>query len=202
MSLMAFALQVLPVLLMALAATLIGGVVPVSEAWQLPLLLVGVLLFVALLTFRKAPGWNLALLLALAAVAGMLLGSAFSGEHSASWGSALGLAFALMGLAALVGYALRGRLGRAGCALWILAWIYLLGWLAFMLLNPADWLRAVWAGAGLVIFGLLLVVWFSDLTGEKKSSRGLAVSQGTDLYLLGFNIAVAARVLLLYLATS
>jgi FtsH-binding integral membrane protein len=201
-SLMAFALQVLPVSLMALAATLIGGLVHVSGAWQLPLLLVGVLLFVALLTFRRAPGWNLALLLALATVAGMLLGSAFRGEQGASWGGALALAFALMGLAALIGYALRGRLGRAGCALWILAWVYLLGWLAFMFLNPANWLRAAWSGAGLVIFGLLLVVWFSDLTGEEKSSRGLAVSQGTDLYLLGFNIAVAARVLILYLATS
>ncbi len=72
----------------------------------------------------------------------------------------------------------------------------------FILLNPADWLRAVWAGAGLVIFGFLLVIWFSELAGEEKPSRGLAVSQGTDLYLLGFNIAVAARVLLLYLATS
>ena len=56
MSLLAFALQVLPVFGLALGATVLGNMllaVYVTKPWQLPLLLVGALLFVALLMFRK-----------------------------------------------------------------------------------------------------------------------------------------------------
>ena len=202
MSLLAFSLQVLPVSLLALGATVVGAMARISDAWRLPLLLVGVMLFAALLTFRKTPGWNLALLLALAAVAGMFLGSSFEGTQGQSWGGALTVAFTLMGMAALIGHMLRGRLRRVGSALWMLAWIYLAGWILLVMLNPAAWLRALWSGAGLVIFGGLVVVWFSELGDEENPVRGLAVPQGCDLYLLGLNIAVAARVLLLYLATT
>jgi len=160
MSILAFTLQVLPVPALALVATAVGSTWHVSDAWRLPLLLIGVLLFVAMLTFRRVRGWNLALLLALAAVAGALLGSTFEGEPGSSWGGALALTFGTMVLAALVGNAMRSRLRPVGSALWMLAWLYLVGWFLVVVLD-----------------------------------RGLAVPQGCDLYLLGLNIAVAARVL-------
>ena len=196
MSILAFTLQVLPVPALALVATAVGAAWHVSDAWRLPLLLIGVLLFVATLTFRRMRGWNLALLLTLAAVAGALLGSTFEGEHGGSWGGALALTFGMMGLAAWVGNALRRKLRPVGSALWMLAWLYLAGWFLVVVLDPAAWLRVLWSGAGVVLFGCLLAVWFSELWGGDSSGGGLAVPQGCDLYLLGLNIAVAARVLL------
>lgn len=201
MSLLAFALQVLPVSLMALVATAIGAALRVDQAWQLPLLLVGVLLFAGLLTFRNAAGWNLALLLALAAVAGAFLGSAFGEGQNLAPVGALALTFILIALAAVIGRALRSRLRRAGFVLWLMAWIYLVGWLAIVFLDPAARFHAAWAGAGLAIFACLTVVYFSQLAGE-ESGRRLAVPQGCDLYLLGLNITVAARLLFLLLSNN
>jgi FtsH-binding integral membrane protein len=202
MSILAFTLQVLPVPALALVATAVGSAWQVNDAWRLPLLLIGVLLFVAMLTFRRVRVWNLVLLLTLAAVAGALLGSTFEGEHGGSWGGALALTFGMMGLAVWVGNALRRKLRPVGSALWMLAWLYLAGWFLVVVLDPEAWLRALWSGAGVILFGCLLTVWFSELWGEDRTGKGLAVPQGCDLYILGLNIAIAARVLLTSLITS
>jgi FtsH-binding integral membrane protein len=195
MSWLVFVLQVLPVTGLAFVATLAGFALPVSEAMRIPLLLVGVLLFAGLMTFRRTRGWNLALLLGLAVVAGSLMGSALDDAH-VSWTGATALMAALVGLAALIGRALQDRLRRAGFVLWVLAWIVLAGWLIGGLLHPEEWLRILWACAGLVIFGGLAAVWFSRLGSEEIPPRGLAVALGCDLYLLGLNIAVAGQVLI------
>ena len=201
MSLMAFALQVLPVSLMAVAATLIGAALQVDRAWQLPLLLVGLLLFAAFVTFRRASGWNLALLLALAVVAGVVLGSAFGDGQELGPVGALVLTFVLLAVAALIGSVLRSRLRRVGFLLWTMAWVYLVGWVVSVPLDPAAELRAAWAGAGLAIFLCLAVVYFSRLAiGEP--GRGLAVAPGSDLYLVGLNVAIALRILLHSLSVS
>jgi hypothetical protein len=196
MSWLAFILQVLPVTGMALLATVVGTAIPVSGAMRIPLLLIGVLLFAGLLTFRKTRGWNLALLLGLAAAAGALINTGTEVRGGPSWTGAIILMIALMALAAFIGKALHGRLRRTGLVTWVLACVYVAGWLPGGLLNPADWLRIIWAIAGLVIFSGLATVWFSRLESEEIPPRGLSFQQGCDLYLLGLNIAVAGQVLL------
>jgi hypothetical protein len=198
MSFLAFALQVLPVSLLAFAATALGALLRLDERLRLPLLLLGVLLYAALMTFRHTPRWNLVILLALAAAAGALLVSVLGSNQGAAWGPGVGLSLGIITLSLSLGRALRGRFRRAGKALWILAWIYLAGWLLLLALEPALWLVTVWAGAGVAIFGGLIVVWYAQL-GAMESARSLAVPQGSDLYLLGLNIAVALQMLLTFL---
>jgi hypothetical protein len=77
--------------------------------------------------------------------------------------------------------------------------IYLAGWLLGGLIDPPQWLRTLWASAGLVIFGGLAMVWFSRLESEEIPPGGLAVGLGADLYFLGLNIAVAVRMLTILL---
>lgn len=202
MSALAFTLQVLPALGLALIATFVGAAVPVGASMRIPLLLVGVLFFVGLMTFRRTRGWNLALLMGLAAVAGALISPGLGAGRRPPWTGAIALTMALTILAALAGKAMRGRLRKAGIALWVLAWIYLLGWIFGGLLDPPGWVRICWAGAGLIIFGGLVAVWFSQLGSEEIPPRGLAVAHGIDLYLLGLNIAVAGQVLLVSLINS
>ncbi|MGD8814845.1 MAG: hypothetical protein PVI78_10260 [Anaerolineales bacterium] len=197
MSLLAFTLQVLPVSALALGAMFLGikllsGLV--SVPWQLPLFLIGVLLFVAMLTFRRVRVWNLILLLTLALVAGALLGLVFDVGY-VSWGSVLGLTCALLVLAIALGTILRGRLRWLGRVLWLLAWLYLAGWLLIVIWNPATWMRLTWAVSGVIFFSGLALVWFSELEGKHNPAGSLAVPEGCELYLLGLNIAIALRVL-------
>lgn len=196
MSALVFAIQVLPVSGLALVATLVGASIPISGTLRIPLLLVGVLLFVGLMTFRRAHGWNLTLLLALAAVVGTLLHPGFYAERSLPWTGAIAIMILLLISAAFIGKALRKWFRRVGSALWLLAWVYLAGWMIGGLINPAEWLRILWASAGLVIFGWLVAVWFSQLSAQEIPPRGLAITQGCDLYLLGLSITAVGQVLL------
>jgi FtsH-binding integral membrane protein len=161
-----------------------------------------VLLFAGLMTFRRTHGWNLALLLALATVIGLLVGPGLNTERSLPWTGAIAITILLLVLAAFIGKALRKWFRKVGSALWLLAWVYVAGWLIGGLINPAEWLRILWASAGLVIFEGLVAVWFYKLSAQEIPPRGLAVAQGIDLYLLGLNIAVAGQVLLFLLASE
>jgi hypothetical protein len=202
MSALAFILQVLPVTGLALVVTFVGASVPVGDSVRVPLLLVGLLLFAGLLTFRRYKGRNLALLLGLALVVGALIKSELGAGDSPAWTGAAMLTIALMALAAFIGNALRGRLRRTGFIQWLLACVYLAGWGLGGLFDPPEWLRILWTSAGLVIFGSLAAVWFSQLKPEEIPPGGLAVGLGADLYLLGLSITVGAQVLLTSLATS
>ncbi len=198
MSLLAFALQVLPVFGLALGATVLGNMllaVYVTKPWQIPLLLVGALLFVALLMFRKTRIWNLVLLLALALVAGVLTGVAFT-DGGRAWGAVLSMTCALLILALLFGTYLRGKIGRGLRFLYLLTWFYLAGWLLILIWDPALWLRILWIVAGAILFTGLAVIWFSEWEGKENPVGVLAVPEGSELYILGLNIAIALRVLL------
>jgi hypothetical protein len=201
MSLLAFALQVLPVFGLALGATILGNVllaVYVTRPWQLPLFLLGALLFVALLTFRKIRTWNLVLLGTLALVAGALTGVAFP-DGGGAWGAVLSMTCALLILALLLGTYLSGKLSRGLRMLYLLTWFYLAGWLLILIWDPALWLRVLWVIAGVIIFTGLAVVWFSEWEGKETPVGVLAVPEGCELYILALNIAIALRVLLAFL---
>jgi hypothetical protein len=193
---MVFVLQILPLTLLALASTVVGFAVLspwVTPAMQLPLGLLALLLFIALLTFRESKGWNLALLLCLALVAGAVMGAAVSPEGRRLWALPLTTSLAALALSGLLGGRLRGRLGKVGIGLWMLSWIYLLGWVILAVQHAPDDLSALWAAIGVVIFIGMATSWFASFgEGVRRPSN---TSLAADLYILGFNLTLAIWVI-------
>ena len=186
---LAFAVRVLPLYLAALALTVAGWAVRAPQAWLAPLAVCVVLLFAALLTFRRTPAWSTILLLGLALTVGAAL--RLVGGSRMAWvpSSAVALGAPLVGAA--IGGKVRLRNAWVRGSLWTLAWIYVLGaWLFPMGLGT---LRAWWAGAGLLVFAGLAVIWFADWPAREE--RDPAGGPATELYLIGLNLALAANAL-------
>src|SRR4030067_1027620 len=122
MTLWTFAATILPPLLAALIVSGRGAVAlspRITTGSVVPVVLFGLLLFVAMVTFKRARGWNAALL--------------------------VGFSFAAGG------------------------------------------------GGGVVVFGGRSATWFAGFDPEEEDPSGTAWA--VDLYLLGLNLAIAARVL-------
>ncbi len=191
---LSFSLQVLPPAVVAGLATMLGSQVLAGRlppAWEFPLLILGLLLFVGMLTFRMAGGWTLAVLVAFGLAAGTLLGQMLTGS-GAGWPLAWLLAAALLALGAALSGSLPPWWLRLGFGLWLAALIYLAGWIALALLRLPTASQAAWALGGVVIFALLGSVWFASL-GRRRPNRPSSLA--VDLYILAFNLAVALRVL-------
>jgi FtsH-binding integral membrane protein len=192
-----FILRTLPVSVLALIVTAVGVLGAPQDRiapLTLPLLLVAVLLFAAMLTFRESAGWNTGLLLGFALVVGVLLSGLDVSAEPRAWAGALGVMIAALGLAAAMGRALRGRLAMLGGGLWLVSWAYLVGWGVIAVLRAGPPFQVVWAAAGLLIFTGLAAAWFSALVTEQEETPG--VSHAIDLYIFSFNLALAAYVLL------
>jgi hypothetical protein len=197
-----FVLRVLPPLALAAAGTILGMVVLapyLPSVLTLPLLLVAVLAFVALFTFREVPGWSTALLTCFGLLAGLYLGSLFP-QGGRLWGWAAVAAIGILALAALLGHAFRGRLRLAALLLWVLSWIYVAGWPLIALLPGAATLQFVWAAAGLGIFGCLGISWFAAVEERQAESSGSSLA--IELYVIVLNLVVAGRVLAAGLAIT
>ncbi len=186
---LAFAVRVLPLYLAALALTVAGWVVRAPQAWLAPLVVCVLLLFAALLTFRRTPTWSTILLLALALTVGAVI-RLMAGARIA-WGPSAAAGLGAPLASAVIGSELRLRRGWVRGGLWALAWIYILGaWLTpFGLGNMRGW----WAGAGLLVFAGLAVVWFGDW--QDRDAHDPAGGPAAELYLIGLNLALAANAL-------
>jgi FtsH-binding integral membrane protein len=192
-----FIIRVLPVSALALIVTAVGMLGAPQDRitpLTLPLLLVAVLLFAAMLTFRKTGAWNTGLLLGFALVIGFLLSGLRAGGAAYVWVGALGAMLAALACSAVVGRAMRGRLDMIGGGLWLVSWVYLVGWGVIAVMRAGSAFQVVWAAAGLLIFTGLAAAWFSALGGEREELPG--VSHAIDLYIFSFNLALAAYVLL------
>lgn len=192
-----FIIQVLPLSFLAGLGVALGlGFVAerLTESLQLPIVILGLLVFIGMITFRETRGWNIALLLSFGVIAGGFLGSIFPEGTGVSWVMALLTGLGVIFLAAGIGNWLGVRLRGLGVGLWIGSWIYLLGWVLLALTDSSSTLQTLWAAAGMVIFGGLAASWFANLvTTEQQSSN---VSLAIDLFVLGLNLFVAGRVLL------
>ncbi len=186
---LAFAVRVLPIYLAALGLTAAGWSIRLPASWLAPLAVCVLLLFAALLTFRRTPAWSTILLLALALTVGavirLMAGAQIAWVPSAAAGLGVPLASATIGR----GLRLRRNWVRGG--LWAEAWIYILGaWLTpFGEGNTRVW----WAGAGLLVFAGLTVVWFGDW--QARDARDPVGGPAAELYLIGLNLALAANAL-------
>ncbi len=175
-------------LLLAVVATAVGARIlgeRLPSAWYAAVI-VTLLLFFALLTFKQTRGWNTGLLTALAAMASGFAGAFF--PNAIGWGGAI--AAALLGLSAIASrrrWAAIAQLGRLG---WILSWAYLVGWPVLAFLDARREVRIGWAAGGLVLFAGLATGWFAS-----RPWQGQARQDGTpaaiEVYLIGLNLLVA-----------
>ena len=192
-----FLLQVVPFSLLGLLGALAGlwfGPQEPGSTFMLLAGLISLLLFIALMTFKSVPGWNIALLAALGLALGVFLRALAAEEMFSAWLLSAGLAVLMFALSAWLGRRLGSRMRDVGIGLWLLSWAYLLGWvvIAFLGLDPVF--TTAWAGAGVIIFTGLAAAWFSSLESQLDTQSGAAL--GVDLFFLFLNLTVALRVLL------
>jgi len=195
MSSWTFAAQVLPHFLIAAVATAVGfsWSLRVAPEWTLPLGLAAFVLFLASVTFRRSAGWNAAFFYIFAIAAGAFFGRIFP-VAGLGWGWAAAIAIAILAAMAAAGRAaLYRRLVALWTGLWVLSWIYLGGWFVIFGMRMEPIIGISWAAAGILIFALLGLSTFSRLRIPEQ--RPVAVSLGLELYILTFNLAIAAKLL-------
>jgi uncharacterized membrane protein (UPF0136 family) len=192
-----FTAAILPPLAMALILGGLGMVVlgpRLSGDSIVPAAILGLLLFVGMMGFKRFRGWNAALMTAFSFVCGGVVSWIFEGQAGGTWLGAIASAALVLALGAIVGRRTNPRPAGLGAWLWLLSWVYLFGWVAAAIVGPpAVWIRA-WAAAGLVVYAGLSATWFADLDPLEPDPSGTAWA--IDLILLGFNLAIAARVLM------
>jgi hypothetical protein len=197
MTLWTFAATILPPLLAALIASGLGAAAlspRITTGSVVPVALFGLLLFVAMMTFKRARGWNAGLLVAVSFAAGGVVTWLFEDRIGGSWLGAVSAAVLILAISAVAGRRVGPRLAGIGAWLWLLSWIYLFGWVVVAVLHlPPGWILA-WAAGGLVVYGGLSATWFAGFDPVPADPSGTAWA--VDLYLLGLNLAIAARVLL------
>jgi FtsH-binding integral membrane protein len=154
---------------------------------------VTILLFIALLTFREWQGWNLALLLGFSAALGAVI-ALLSPDSQAPLGyTPFWLLLPCLVFAALAGTWLGSRVGEIGAILWLVSWVYLLGWAALLFLELEAVLYLTWSVVGLVLFTGVAAVWFANM--EQHFAQRSSVSVAIDLYLVCLNLYLAALIL-------
>ena len=197
MTLWTFAAAILPPLTAALIAGALGAAAftpRLTTGSVVPVALFGLLLFVAMLTFKRARGWNAALLVAFSFSASGVVSWLFQGRVGGTWLGALSAAVVILAISAIVGRRVGPGLVEIGAWLWLLSWVYLFGWVVVAVVGPpATWIRA-WAVGGLVIYAGLSAAWFAGLDPRAPDPSGTAWA--IDIYLLGLNLAIAARVVM------
>jgi len=192
MSALAFAVRVLPLYALALVLTAagaipLGGYVP--SGWQTALVILALLAFAALMTFRRARAWPTILLLILALIAGALVRLMLP-EVRLHWPWALVASIGIPLFGVPLGWKVGTRLGSVGWGTWAAAWIYILGWIAWQLLGQGAVMRRYWGIAGLIVFSALTTTWSSSLPGRPPHEP--EGSMAGELYLIGLNLGIAA----------
>lgn len=197
MTLWTFAAAILPPLLAAVIASGLGDAALTTRLTMvsaLPAALVGLLLFVAMLTFKRVRGWNAALLVVFSFAAGGILSWLFQGWVGGSWLGALSATVVILGVSGFIGRRLGRPILEIGAYLWLLSWVYLFGWVVVAVLQPSPtWIRA-WAGGGAIVYAGLSAAWFGGLDPFAPNPSG--TSWAIDVYVLGLNLAIAVRVLM------
>lgn len=191
-----FLLQVVPFSLLGLLGSLVGlwfGPQAPGSTFMLLTGVISLLLFIALMTFKSVPGWNVGLLAALGLALGVFLRALAAEAMFSDWLLSAGLAVLVFALSAWIGRRMGSRIKDVGIGLWLLSWAYLMGWavIAFLRLDPVF--TTAWAGAGVLIFSGLAAAWFSSLESQLDAQPGPAFA--VDLFFLFLNLTIALRVL-------
>jgi len=182
----------------ALLSTLVGlrFAGELARGWVGPVaMLLAGLLYVGLLTFGDAAGWNVAILLGLGVACGAAI-SAVPGVQQRQASDLLPLlsAMMLLVLAWVSGRGFREAFSWLGRILWIGALGYWLGLVLLALTGADDLLRLTWLAAGLALFTGLAGGWFARMGPDEFHPD--EVRRAGELYLLGLNLWVTAALLL------
>lgn len=191
-----FFLQVVPFSLLGLLGSLAGLRFGPHEPGSTFMLLAGVislLLFIALMTFKSVPGWNVGLLTSLGLALGVFLRTLAAEASISAWMLSTALVVLVFVFTAWLGRRMGYRMRDVGSGLWLLSWAYLLGWVVIALMGLDPVFTTAWAGAGVLIFAGLAVAWFASLESQLDAQPGAALA--VDLFFLFLNLTVAVRVL-------
>ena len=192
-----FLLQVLPFSLLGLLGSLLGlwfGPQEPGSTFILIVAVIGLLIFMALMTFKSVPGWNVTLLITLGLVLGVFLRAMAVELMISAWLLSFGLAALVFALTAWMGRMVGFRMRDVGIGLWLLSWAYLLGWAVIALMGLDPVFITAWAGAGVLIFAGLAAAWFAALEPQLDVQPRAALA--VDLFFLFINLVVALRVLM------
>jgi FtsH-binding integral membrane protein len=192
-----FGLQILPVLLLGgILLAITFALMPPVDNPILTVILAAItmILFIAMLTFREQQGWNLPLYLGFSVSLGAVIASLGTDPVGTFKFEPLWLVLPCLGVGAIAGSWLGSRSGEIGVILWLVCWVYLLGWAAliFLQLDPVFYLT--WSAVGLVLFTGLAAIWFSHMADQLKQQS--SISAAIDLYLICINLYLAATILL------
>ena len=190
-----FLLQVVPFTLLGLLGSMVGLWFGPQEPGSTFMLLAGVvslLLFIALMTFKSVPGWNVGLLAALGIALGVFLRALAADVMFSAWLLSALLAVLVFAVAAWIGRRMGSRMKEVGIGLWLLSWAYLMGWAVIAFLGLDSVFTTAWAGAGVLIFSGLAAAWFSSLESQLDAQPGPALA--ADLFFLFLNLTIALRV--------
>jgi len=190
-----FSIQTVPFFFLALVSMFVGFQFSSSSAGSnlLPVMLVGLLLFAALITFKKTRGWNIALLLSLALVLGFIIGVLLSSENKSEAPVVVLRTLFLLLVAALIGSLLGQRSAYFGVSLWVASWVHVFGWVIIMIAQLSFEFIRIWAVIGLIIFTGLAVVWFGRLEDHLVETTGPTLA--IDLYFLSINLSIVIFIL-------
>lgn len=149
---------------------------------------VGCLAFVALLAFSEARVWNVLVLGFFAVIGGAVLGAILP-LAGASW-RIMGLWSTLAAVGGGAAGAIIGeRLNRLAKPLWLLAWVYLAGWLVLAVGEISGMQIEPWGLAGVVVFTGLVAV---RAAGWRTVAQGgTSAAQAGGLLLLLANLLLA-----------
>ncbi len=196
MSPLAFIIRVVPVYLLSLALTGVGASVLgpwMPSTWRMPLAILALVEFAALLTFRRARTWSTLLLLAFAITVGALL-RLLVAPWRLDWGLALAASVAWPSMVITVGWKTGAGLRTLGWGTWAAAWIYILSWFALLLLVGRPPASAAWGTAGVAIFSALTLTWAAALPTRRADEPASSIA--AEIYLIGMNLSLAASMLL------
>lgn len=159
----------------------------------LPTVLIGLLLFAALITFKKTSGWNIAFLISLALVLGFIIDGLLPSE-SGSESLAIGLrTLFLLIFTAFIGSLLGQRSAYFGFSFWVASWVHIFGWVVILIARLPFAFIKIWAVIGLFIFMGLSAFWFGQLEDYLDESTGPALA--IDLYFLSINLSIGLFIL-------
>jgi hypothetical protein len=150
--------------------------------------------FLALLGLKKTPNWNLGVLVLFGFQVGAFINLLSPAGGLSRWWLPLGVTSGLLLVSWWFSHIRSGLLGEIGVGLWLLTWLYVLGWVIPFVLDIYPLLQRVWAGFGLCLFTGLTTIWFAHIEGALEQSLGSSL--GVDLYLLTLNLILASRLLI------
>jgi hypothetical protein len=178
-------IRVAPFLGLGLLVLILGyqlaDIVPMAARVYLQIVFVGMVF--SMIILDKEPGWNLVLLICFGTTAGMMFfwaGSNFL--QLKSWA-----VFVILFMISLTGGVLMKGAGRwVGGLLFFCTFLYLIGWILFMIIPLPDLSGIIWIVLGLALFTFILMALISQ--GKTQNGDSSAVPLSIQLFMILFNL--------------